>query len=151
MGQSTDALLMYGYDLGDPEQWKIKGVGEYDSWEPDWLDESDGLIESAAVKLRAAAGFTETDWWAEGFFARRKEADARIGVEIVSHCSHEFRMYVLAAHEIRAWRGEPKFFDLSELSPLTVEADKRLASALKVLGFRPEQERPQWILASDWG
>lgn len=152
MGTSTDAYLMYGYDLGGPDEWEIQEVGEYDSWEPGWL-KGDELAESVTEKLRIAVGFTETDWQADGYFERQRAADEMIGVEVVSHCSADFPMYVLAAHKIRASRGNPEVLGLEGMirPERIAQMNARLKSALEVLDFRPVQEQPAWILASDWG
>jgi hypothetical protein len=153
MGTSTNAYLMYGYDLGSDEGWKIQGLGEYETWEPDWLDEDEGIIESALNKLRAAAGFTETDWRADGFFDRQKAADAQIGVEVESHCSGEYPMYVLSAKKFTAYRGDVEVLDLATLQQAVIDEDLdgKLNRALDVLGFRPVQEKPAWLLCSYWG
>lgn len=152
MGTTTDAYLMYGYDLGSDDEWKLHGVDEDEAWEPEWLEDDD-LIESAAVRLREAAGFTETDWRAEGYFDRRKEADARVGVEIETHCSAEYSMYVLAARTIRASRGDVVTVDVDGLQEaVTADGlDEKLARACEVLGIRPKQEKPAWLLCSYWG
>jgi hypothetical protein len=153
MGTSTDAYLLYGYDLGSDDEWKIRDIGGHGGWEPAWLDEDEGLTESALKALRAAAGFTETDWRADGYFERQKAVDAQIGVEIESHCSGEYPMYVLAAKQLTARRGDVEVVDMADLQAAVAseDLDGKLARALGVLGFRPTQERPQWLLCSYWG
>jgi hypothetical protein len=142
MGVSSDGLLVYGYDLG-----------ELDDWEPAWQDEDEDFAESVMTRLLVASGFTETDWQVDGYFARKSEAEERLGVELVTHCSYDYPMYVLGAAEFRAYRGYPKALDLAELSNPEVLSgwNAKLASALEVLEITPEQGHPQWILCSIYG
>ena len=154
MGTSTNAYLMYGYDLGGGDSgWRVQGIDEYDDWEPEWLNESEGLAESALNKLRAAAGFTETDWRADGYFGRRNAIDEQLGVEIESHCSGDYPMYILAAKKFTAYRGDVKALDAAELVAMVADEDLdgKLARALEVLAFRPVDKRPKWLLVSYWG
>jgi hypothetical protein len=151
MGTSTDAILAYGYDLDGPDgEWQIREVDEYGSPTLDWWDDDD-IIEAVETKLLAATGFTETDWQVDGYFTRRREALAAIGVEVISHCSGECPMYILAAHSTTARRGGPKTVDPADMAALQKDADARLARALEALGMTPTQDKPAWLLASDWG
>lgn len=139
MGRSTDGILAYGYDLGGEET----GM-EY----PDWYDEedNDGFEDAAMERLLAATGFTEVyDDGREGYFARKREAEAALGVELVNHCSCEYPMWILAAVSQRASRGTPKVIDFT----VPEDADQRLAWAAEVLGLTVSG-KPQWLLASNW-
>ncbi|MEV2239589.1 hypothetical protein [Micromonospora sp. NPDC049891] len=156
MGTSTNAMLVYGYDLGSDDEWKLEGAGKYGEydWEAhDWHNEDEGFAESAEVKLLAAHGFTETDWQVDGFYQRQREAKAAMGVEVVTHCSGEYPMYVLAAKEIVAHRGDAKVLDLDALNREAVEGgyDEKLRAALTALGLTPKQDRARWLLCSYWG
>ena len=152
MGTSTDAILAYGYDLGDPESgWKVQEADEYGGLTVDWYDEGGDFMDAVEKRLLAAAGFTETDWQVDGYFQRKREALAIFGVKAVSHCHHDYPMYILAAHSMTAYRESPKTVGLAELLALQEDADARLARALEVLGLTPTQESPAWLLASDWG
>jgi hypothetical protein len=161
MGQSTNAVLAYGYDLGGDEGgWKIKGAGEYDElpkidWYDDSEDNDDGFVEQAEKRLLAQiAGFTEKwEQGAEGYFARAKAAEERVGVEFESYCSGDYPMYVLAAHVITVHRGGSKLIDPNELlaQPETEGWDAKLAAAIKALGITPTQVKPGWVLVSYWG
>lgn len=155
MGMSTDAILAYGYDLGGGDGWKINGLGEYGELPTiDWYDpESDEDFEEAIERrlLAQIANFTETDWRVDGYHARKNAAKAQLGVKLVSHCSSEYPMWVLAAHSTTAWRGSPHLFDPAELGTVPPAWDDKLRAALAALGVTPTQERPQWVLCSDWG
>jgi hypothetical protein len=148
-------MLMYGYNLGSDEHgWNVQQVDEYGSLAVNWpgLDDSDFKMAADAVLL-ASVGFTETDWQADGFFDRQHAAEARLGVEIESHCSNEYPAWVLAAKVITARRGDADVIDFAALTAQAVaeDWDGKLAAALVALGLTPTQERPQWLLASYWG
>lgn len=156
MGVSTNAMLVYGYDLGSDEGWKVREADEggYDLT-VDWYDEDheDGFVEQAENRLLAAAGFTETDYRADGYFDRKAEAERNIGVEFESHCSGDYPMWLLAAHKITVYRGDVKAIDLAALSldPSRGDWDAKLRNALTVLGLTPTQEQAAWLLCSYWG
>lgn len=159
MGQSTNGVLAYGYDLGGGDgDWKIEEVGEYGEWEPEWLEvdedeDSEDLITQAGERLMASVGFTETDWHADGFFDREKAAKARLGVEFESYCSGDYPMWLLAAHKITVYRGDCEPIDFAELEKLRAEGDwdTKFAHAVQVLGITPKQAKPGWLLVSYWG
>lgn len=161
MGQSTNAMLVYGYHLGSSDGgWLVEGAGEYGELpELPWLDEDneDGgdFQESAERRLLAEiAGFTET--WSsgnEGYHQREREAKARLGVEFDTHCSGDYPMYLLIAKGITVYRGDVKHIDFAALTAEVQEkgADAKLRAALAALGLTPTQERAQWLLCSYWG
>jgi hypothetical protein len=154
MSTSTNAILAYGYDLGGADDdWKVREAGEYGELALDWFDAEDDdadFITVAEKRLLAASGFTETDWHADGYFDRQREAEARLGVEIESYCSNNFPMYLLAAKVITVRRGYVETVDPAELTVVPAEWDEKLSAALGVLGLTPLQERARWLLCSFW-
>jgi hypothetical protein len=157
MGVSTDAMLMYGYDLGGDEEWRLRECGEYGELPPlDWWQESDDedapdFIGAAERRLLAeVAGFTETDRRADGYFDRKQEAERQLGVEFESHCSGEYPMWVLSAKTITVYRGYLKVITTDTLA-VEPEWDQRLRAALDALGLQPTQEQAAWLLCSYWG
>jgi hypothetical protein len=156
MGVSTDGIFAYGFNLGGDEGgWKVEGAGEWGNWEPTWYDPDgeDSLTEVIERRLLASVGFTETDWQAEGYFKRKKDAEAKLGVSLVRHCSSEYTMYILAACEITASRGDVKTVDFSVLDQQRQgeDWDAKLRQALNALGIVPSQAEPAWLLVSYWG
>lgn len=159
MSTSTNGILAYGYDLGGGEGWKLQGCGEYDELpELPWFNEEneDGNdFQSAAERhlLAELADFTETDWQVDGYFARERDAKARLGVEFDTYCSGEYPEFLLAAKVITVYRGDVKHIDMAELAdaPEMNGWDERLRTALTALGITPTQERAQWLLCSYWG
>lgn len=159
MGQSTNAMLMYGYHLGSENSgWELQGLGEYGELPTlDWYDpeneDSDDFQSAAERKLMAEiAGFTE-EWssGAEGYFDRERDAKARLGVEFDTHCSGSYPMYVLATKVITVHRGDVK--EIAPAQDLTVQPDwdAKLRTALNVLGLNPTQQTARWLLCSYWG
>jgi hypothetical protein len=156
---STNAMLVYGYHLGGPEGWDIEGAGEYGEL-PDlaWYNEDaeDGDdFQTAAERhlLTVVAKFTETDWRADGYFERSREAKSRLGVEFDTHCSADYPGYLLLAKGITVHRGSVEALDFEALQAevKAADADTKLRAALDALGIRPTQERAQWLLCSYWG
>ena len=154
MGNSADGILAYGFNLGGDEGWEIAEAGEYDEWTPDWYDEDEeDLISDAEKHLLRAAGFDETDYKADGYYDRKREAGARVGVELVTYCSFDYPIYALAAHTVTVYQGHVTEVDWAELERQRVSEgwDAKLTAALAVLGATPKQERPKWLLLSRWG
>lgn len=124
MGQSTDAILAYGFVLPDGVQYDVE-------WSDEESDDYEGLEEDAETQLKAA-GIT--------------------GVRITSHCSHDYPMYLLTTSSTTAWRGSPGIVDASDMvaAPIAGDWDAKLRTAMAVLGLTSEQSAPAWILCSDW-
>lgn len=159
MGQSTNGMLVYGYDLGSEEEWKIREAGEYGELpELPWFDpdneDGDGFQESAERHLLAQlADFTETDWRADGYFDRERAAKEQLGVEFDTYCSGEYPMYLLATKVITVYRGDVEEIDMEALAvePEMNGWDEKLNAAVQVLGITPTQGKPKWMLCSYWG
>ena len=161
MGTSTDGILVYGYDLGYPEDWKIENLTEDGTLNLPWYDEEseDAVDFGEAVLTRLLAeltGFTET--WedaveagtTDSHFGRKGAAEKQLKVDIVAHCSDDYPMFLLASRKVSAARGYPE--DVTDEIAADVTADREhLTAALAALGITPKQTEPRWILASLWG
>lgn len=146
MGQSTNAILAYGYDLGEGDELVDR----------DWLsDDEDDLGGALEQRLLAElVGFTETwETHPDGFFEREREAKARLGVQVYTHCSDGNPMLLLASHVITARRGFPETLDLAAYAsmPGTLHWNGRLQEALNALQITAPQREPGWLLCSYWG
>lgn len=153
MGQSTNGMLVYGYNFGGEEGgWQLAEVDEYEPWEPEWMGDDD-VISAAGERLLASVGFTETDYKAEGYFDRKKAAEDRLGVEFDSFCSGDYPMWVLAADVTTVYRGDVKEIDFAALEQAREDGDwdAKLAAAVQALGVTPKQDGPKWLLVSYWG
>lgn len=154
MGNSADAYLTYGFDLGGGDNdWLIEEADEDGEWRPTWLGDDGDYRESVEVALLAAEGFTETDWRADGYFDRKRVALAKVGVELESHCSGDYPVWMLVAHQVTAHWGDAKGIDFADLERQRAEGewDAKLRRACDVLGITPKQSEPGWMLASYWG
>ncbi|MER6559777.1 hypothetical protein ABT300_18985 [Streptomyces sp. NPDC001027] len=161
MGQATDAILVYGYDLGGPDEgWKVHGLGKYGELPPlDWYDEdadeddNDFVSAVESRMLAVVAGFTEQcepDARENGYYDRKTAAEKRIGVVTEMYCSHSSPMYALAAHSTTVHRGHIEYLDPDDMlsRPATQDWDSRLVVALDALGLTPLEQRPRWFLVS---
>lgn len=148
MGTSTDAILAFGYDLGDSPDF---GLDE-DSV-PTWYDdEIEGFADAATRRLLDASGFTERyEDDRPGYDDREREALAALGVEVVQHCSDSAPEWILAAKVITAPRGYPEVISLPDLADNLARWEERLAWAVDSLQLKVPDGRPEWLLASDWG
>ncbi|MER6632259.1 hypothetical protein ABT301_29265 [Streptomyces sp. NPDC000987] len=158
MGRATDAILVYGYDLGGSDSgWNIRCLREYGQLPPlDWYDEDDeDDFATAAHKrlLRVLGGFTEAwtpDARKNGYWERRREAEKQVGVKVETYCSSSVPAYALAAHSTTVHRGDIEYIDAQDLlqRPPAHDWDSRLAAALDALGLAPVHKRPRWFLVS---
>lgn len=129
MGQSTDANLAYGIDLG--EEWIIPQVYQgLDADDDDyWSADIDEYIESLV------------------------EAD-NPEVELQPHCSGEYFMYILCVPgtRIRASRGYPESIEVESLNDLIVPlAVKRFNDWCEKHLPEPFRDAdPSWLLYSMW-
>lgn len=138
MGVSTDAILAYGFDLGDDNDIGIE------------IDEERGTIDTLNDILLEKNGLYER--WApklEGYWERRDKALATLGVEIVLHCSYDYPMVFIAAKGsvTNASRGYPQIITSFGIDP---EWDSKLYKALSDLGIIVDSP-PAWQLFSMWG
>jgi hypothetical protein len=153
MGNSADAYLAYGFDLGGGDnEWQVEEADQYGEWRPTWLADDD-YRESVERALLADVGFTETDWQVDGYYARRGEALARVGVELKPHCSGDYPVWMLVTHLVTAYWGDAKAINFTDLERLRTEGewDAKLRRACEVLGITSKQPEPGWFLASYWG
>lgn len=144
MGTSTDGILVYGWALDETALADLP-----------WLTDEDGDLSGALTRrlLVEIAGFAET--WEDGndgYYERERAAEARLGVEIETHCCQDAEEFILAAKVITASRGYPEALDLAALQAEAEDGgyDEKLARAAAALGLTFEQP-PGWVLASWWG
>lgn len=151
MGQSTDAILFYGYcwdeeslypwDDEEEEEWEERLATRLGApTEPSAAYPSDNDTSPDAGVLRKA--------FSAVWDARREKRDS-INVAMSSHCSGECSMPFIHVKDgfTKAWRGYPK-----EVPPLTIkpEWDGQLDEFCRLMGITPPQDKPRWWLVSDW-
>lgn len=158
MGRATDAVLLYGYDLGGRDDWRLRGLGQYGEMPSlDWFDEDDDTVDFARAAeerlLETVSGFHEAptpEAWQDGYADRRKAAQRLVGVKVETYRSDAAPAYALAAHATVVHRGDVETIDPVDLAerPLLMNWDPRLAAALDALGLEPVQQAPAWLLVS---
>lgn len=157
MPVATDAKLAYGYDLGGPDEWRLRNTDQDGMLPPlVWYDgeqDADFIMAAERQLLAAVAGFTET-WTKEsrnnGYVERLNDAKKRLGVVIEEHCSDSSPAYLLAAHVTTVHRGQVEHIDPRDLAerPMLMNWDDKLARAVHALGLVPVQPEPRWLLVS---
>lgn len=129
MGISSDGILAFGFTLNDDEEGKPEFLGDYDD---------------LAEFLGAQAGIPDDDY--EKMWEHEKPCPA----ELVSYCSHEYTMYLLAVRgtQMLANRGEAVDIPASHLavSSERISAFREWCASNGVL-FK----EPQWLLCSMYG
>ena len=125
MGQSTDAIIAFGVDLGEDHDWEE-------------FEECDTDEETAEAAKNNPLG-----WMAYS-------GEPHNGLVLIRHCSESCPMYMLAIEgtEQRAWRGSPKTFEPVDLLIRSDWANS-IKDFCKQHGLEPEND-PSWLLVSDW-
>ncbi len=153
MGVSTDAILVFGIDL--VKTGYLKEAGDEPAFfteqdEEDW-DFDKVLMRDAGL---APWGYHENENQREDykvFSARRKQAQEQAGVELITHCSGDYPMYILAVANV-GWCA-------SRGSTIEISKDDMLMNQLvginKLREFCVRHDipwsDPKWLLCSYWG
>lgn len=139
MGQSTDAILVYGIDLGSEDE------------PPEFMNSFDDFDEF--IQREAGLVYPEngSDQEREEYFTKAREARNNCPVELVCHCSGDYPMYILAPRgcHITASRGYPE--EISNLNQIT--PSEKLMKQFKqwCLLYSVEWSEPKYYLVSYWG
>lgn len=136
MGQSTDAFMAFGFDLGEelPESFTS---GEEDGFEADEFLLRD--YDAGIPDWTPGAG---PDYWHE-----KDEALAKLPVDIITHCSGEYPMYFLVVRGTsrRATRGTPV-----AAHQYQIRADEIVALRTFCEKHGIEWREPRWHIFSMW-
>lgn len=146
MGQSTDALLMYGFEIGDSEDGPMFWEDEPDEDDaPEWE-----TFVAAKLGVPHPGDYSEDKLPEfQVYWEAKRQVIAELGVEIERHCSGDYPIYVLTVKDSvsRAWRGDAKTFDVLPIAE--PDWDQQLRSFCELVGIEPK--KPTWLLASYWG
>lgn len=131
MGQSTNGILVFGFEVGDEEEAPdyMKGFEGFE----DYLDSLSGL---------PAYGEPGHSFDDQQVFRAKCPAD------LVTHCSLDYPMYILAVRGTKtsARRGYP-----AEISPDELNVPIEKINALKAWAAeRGIEGEPKWLLCSLW-
>lgn len=148
MGQSTDAILFYGYcweeELENPWDDPDKEIDEEDY--EDWGDRYARL--HGQEPWEAVHGEAKRrKWW-----AKRDKLIVACPCVVSAHCHHEYPMPFVAIKEtvITASRGSPEQLPPTQLN-LKPQWRRQLDEFCKLMEIKPPQEEPRWWLVSYWG
>jgi len=148
MGQSTDAVLFFGFDLGEDFALPWKQGGDDDlSWEEAYAEKKgleyprhlSGLSEWTEEQSKEYRAYSE----------KKSEIVKAVGVDVSSHCSCEYPMYYVYTRQHMASRGYPEVIDRSMLE-VEPEDVTKLREFCRFMGIDVGDKDPQWFLASDW-
>lgn len=160
MGMSTDALLVYGFDLGSDEidGWKFREVDSYGDPRFPWYGPNsvDDFVEVLEMKLLTTIGFdpdidNHPSW--DAYHAAKKAAQKTLGVEVVRYGHIEYSGWILAAyehsvHESRTWLISPT--ELLE-KPIDEQWNIKLSNAIEGIGMSFDDMPPGWLLTARTG
>lgn len=137
MGQSTDAYLYYGMELGESQFWlddEVPGLEE---------EELDDYSKVYYTRVHGHPPESYSDEW--------KWVEAQ-PIEIRSHCSCDYPMYFVHVKRlfVQAWRGDPKRIDLDYLTTVTLEDADLLRIFCATMNIPWDMDNVGWRLASMW-
>ena len=148
MGVSTDAILAFGFDLGDNDEIHIaERFGVTDSEAQADFDFDGWVAEKAgAIYPAGHSGIDSPEY--KVFAAARDAAINACPVELVIHCSYDYPMYFLALRgtKVRAWRGSPVQVQTPTPSGHPLTAMRQFCAHHGIAW-----EEPQWHIFSLWG
>jgi hypothetical protein len=140
MGVSTNAILVFGVELGEDVPESLLG--------------EDGSFDFEDI-LAADAGLFEpicgTENLSTPYWEAKRKAVAEAPVELVWHCSGEYPMYILGVPgtEKTANRGHPRTVtpsDFATPSDEKIEAFKKWCEDHDIV----LEAEPAWLLCSYW-
>lgn len=144
MSITTRARYDFGYRFWNEDEGYL--VDGPDPLKADWYDvHGDTYQEQALDRLLAAAGFVDDGQRDDAYYDRRLAAKQQIGVGF-ELTGYEFSDLLLVATAARYETGPSSVLTVPEVD--TTIARQRLAHALEVLGIRPRQQQPEWLLSA---
>lgn len=164
MGQSATAHVAYGYDLGgEYEGWEIEDVPAYLEGEDEDFDGLDDLLKE---RLLARSGFTEpapheysreTPWTDEQradmrAWHERKDAATNKTIEADLYGTYDYggTALVVTRSLLRANWGVEVVKDERHFES-QASWDEELSDALHLLGIKPNQAEPKWLVYPMYG
>lgn len=137
MGQSTNAIMAFGFDLGEelPESFTY--------------EDEDGEFEMD--KFLAQDFGIDMPEWTPGvgseFFDKERAAISKIPVEIIDHCSGDYPMHFLAVRgtENSARRGYPEKAPQRPIEQSEIDALRAFCEKHDI-----EWQEPCWHIFSMW-
>ncbi len=142
MGQSTNAIIAFGFDLGEelPEHLQ------------DLMDQRDGDIEEV-MAFDSGMPIADIDSYFDYASYKQAKEDAlkQVHIDLIRHCSGEYPMYFLAARgsDRTAYRGSPTALESFDLDTSTfTPAVDAMRSFCERHGI--EWQGAKWHIFSMW-
>lgn len=143
MGQSTNAILAFGFDLGEELSEPLQSLmGEHES------DTDEVLAADAGITLPQY----ESGCDYKAYSAAKDAGLAQLKIDMIPHCSGEYTMYFLAARgsDKKAFRGDPCALDADDLDAgkfgqETIDAMRAFCERHSI-----EWQEPKWHIFSMW-
>lgn len=143
MGQSTNAIIAFGFDLGEELPDSLQSLMDEHSSDPDEV-----LASDAGIALPEYS--RERDY--KEYAAEREAALANLKIDLIEHCSGDYTMYFLAARgsNKKAFRGSPTALDASDLD--AGKFGQEAIDAIRSFCERHsiEWQEPKWHIFSMW-
>lgn len=136
MGQSTDALIAFGFDLGED----LEAFEHLEGFE----DDPDDFIEKAM-------GIPEYGDPTRPSYDEVEKLRQAYPVELIRHCSCDYPMYFLAVTGTKklASRGSPVVIDTLNMAVPLDRFNAFMAWCVEH-GIDVPEGDPRWYLFSDW-
>lgn len=152
MGMSASGIIAFGIPLDEDELFFPErdedDFGSYlSSYDEDnfhrWVAEQAGVV---APQAEWVEGSKNTEWLI--YWDKQRKAVAEFPIEIVSHCSCDYPLYIIALRGtvMTAWDGEPREIVLPEISAEKVQMLIDFCAEHGIKGVAP-----RWLLTSNWG
>jgi hypothetical protein len=141
MGTSTDGILFYGFDLGEPGEGLTDDelhLDEEECWYRDHWDWETHYAERKGVVREE-----------DDFYERKKAVIEEAGCFIGTHCSGSYPMLYVAVKQHSASRGYPNPIVEEDLVVFS-DAESKLKSFCEVMGIVFKPDDVGWYLASYW-
>ena len=156
MPQSTDAILCYGFQVGEedePPEWLKVPDDEFDPLtDSDTLEFAEFVARLHEIEEPGSQWEDQRPQVMEAYWQAKRDAVKQEGVDIVHHCHSEYTMRILAATaSVKvAPRGLP--VELGETLSCFGHGASGWRQALRAFCERAGSpfEEPQWILCSYW-
>ena len=136
MGLSTDAIVAFGFDLGEDFEFDGYNPEDYDDGMSEYFDRLIGIKE----------------WQSEGWVSFEVDEEIRKAapVELVLHCSYDYPMYFLAVRGTvtESNRGYPV-----EFVPQTIDQEQldEFKSWCDKHNIELPEDAPKWYVFSRMG
>lgn len=140
MGQSTDGILFYGVELGEP--YEVNTVSDeewiYNHW--NWSNryaERKGMVRKEGESR-------------EAFYDRKTKTIKASGCTVDTHCHSDYPKLYVFVKKFTAYRGS--VIDLSaEAFVPPPDAEEKLRAFFEVMGLVFDPTHVGWHLVSYWG